>query len=227
MANTKISALTSATTPLAGTETLPIVQSNATVKVAVSNLTAGRAVSAASLTLTTTPLPVTSGGTGVTTSTGTGNTVLSAAPTLSGNVTLSTGNLVIGTAGKGIDFSADPAAAGMTSELLDDYEEGTWTPVPTSLTVVGTPTYGGQYTKIGNLVTIKLTASATTSLASTAGTTFFAGLPYFNTVSSCPFSNISTTANIGVGASYSVNINCPTFSSGANQTVVSTFSYFI
>jgi hypothetical protein len=45
MANTKISALTSSTTPLAGTEVLPIVQSSATVKVAVSNLTAGRAVS--------------------------------------------------------------------------------------------------------------------------------------------------------------------------------------
>lgn len=45
MANTKISALTSSTTPLAGTEVLPIVQSSATVKVAVSDLTAGRAVS--------------------------------------------------------------------------------------------------------------------------------------------------------------------------------------
>jgi len=50
MADKKISALTSATTPLAGTEVLPIVQSGATVKVAVSDLTAGRAVSASSLT---------------------------------------------------------------------------------------------------------------------------------------------------------------------------------
>jgi hypothetical protein len=67
MSNSKISALTSATTPLAGTETLPIVQSSATTKVTVANLTAGRAVSAASLALTTTPLPVTSGGTGIAT----------------------------------------------------------------------------------------------------------------------------------------------------------------
>jgi hypothetical protein len=52
MADKKISALTSATTPLAGTEVLPIVQSGATVKVAVSDLTAGRAVSASGLTLT-------------------------------------------------------------------------------------------------------------------------------------------------------------------------------
>ena len=52
MADKKISALTSATTPLAGTEVLPIVQSGSTVKVAVSDLTAGRAVSALSLTST-------------------------------------------------------------------------------------------------------------------------------------------------------------------------------
>jgi hypothetical protein len=64
MADLKISALTGASTPLAGTEVLPIVQSNATVKVSVANLTAGRAVSAASLALTTSPLPATSGGTG-------------------------------------------------------------------------------------------------------------------------------------------------------------------
>lgn len=54
MPNTKISALTSATTPLAGTETLPIVQSSTTKQVSVANLTAGRAVSFASCTWNTT-----------------------------------------------------------------------------------------------------------------------------------------------------------------------------
>lgn len=44
MADKKISQLTAATTPLAGTETLPIVQSGATVKVTVDNLTAGKTV---------------------------------------------------------------------------------------------------------------------------------------------------------------------------------------
>ena len=39
MSNSKISALTSATTPLAGTETLPIVQGGATVKATVANIT--------------------------------------------------------------------------------------------------------------------------------------------------------------------------------------------
>jgi hypothetical protein len=54
MADKKISALTGATTPLAGTEVLPIVQSGATVKVAVSDLTAGRAMAALGMTLTST-----------------------------------------------------------------------------------------------------------------------------------------------------------------------------
>ena len=61
MADKKISALTGATTPLAGTEVLPIVQSGSTVKVAVSDLTAGRAISATQLTLTTGSLIVANG----------------------------------------------------------------------------------------------------------------------------------------------------------------------
>jgi hypothetical protein len=64
MADVKISALPLASTPLTGTEILPIVQSATTDQVTVANLTAGRAVSASSLTLTTTPLAVGSGGTG-------------------------------------------------------------------------------------------------------------------------------------------------------------------
>ena len=78
----------------------------------------------------------------------------------SGNVNVKTGNLVIGTSGKGIDFSADGNAAGMTSEVLDDYETGTWTATlrgnsaepATLLTATGTQ---AVYTKIGNTVTIR------------------------------------------------------------------------
>lgn len=63
MADTKISALTAATTPLAGTEVLPIVQGGVTKQVSVADLTAGRAVSASSLTLTN-ALTAANGGTG-------------------------------------------------------------------------------------------------------------------------------------------------------------------
>jgi hypothetical protein len=54
MADLKISALTSATTPLAGTEVVPIVQSSTTKKVAVSDLTAGRAVTMSTASVGTT-----------------------------------------------------------------------------------------------------------------------------------------------------------------------------
>ena len=53
MADLKISQLPAATTPLAGTEVLPIVQSGTTVQVSVNNLTAGKAVSASTVTATT------------------------------------------------------------------------------------------------------------------------------------------------------------------------------
>jgi len=49
MADSKISALPASTTPLTGTEVLPIVQSSATKQVSVANLTAGRAIAATSI----------------------------------------------------------------------------------------------------------------------------------------------------------------------------------
>jgi hypothetical protein len=54
MADTKISALPASTTPLAGTEVLPIVQSSTTKQVSVANLTAGRSFDALGMTLTST-----------------------------------------------------------------------------------------------------------------------------------------------------------------------------
>ena len=66
MADSKISALPASTTPLAGTEVLPIVQSSATKQVTVANLTAGRAVSALSFASTTSAtFATTSGNVGV------------------------------------------------------------------------------------------------------------------------------------------------------------------
>jgi hypothetical protein len=53
MANVKISELAAASTALAGTEVLPIVQSSATVKVSVANLTAGRSVAASAFVAST------------------------------------------------------------------------------------------------------------------------------------------------------------------------------
>jgi len=69
MPDVKISALPASTTPLAGTEVLPIVQSSTTRQVSVANLTAGRAVSALSIATTTgATFATTSGNVGIGTS---------------------------------------------------------------------------------------------------------------------------------------------------------------
>lgn len=196
MADTKISALPSATTPLAGTEVLPIVQSGVTDQVSVSNLTAGRTVTVGRISATTsvgTPSSNAQYGYGATQGaviTGTGTTydvqlqnktnqnVLSI-PTGTRDANLAAGNLVIGTSGKGIDFSATSHAAGMTSELLNDYEEGTWTPVLTDLTnnaTMGATTYG-RYTKIGRQVFLQ-GAVEVSSLGSVSGNIYISGVPF-------------------------------------------------
>ena len=71
----------------------------------------------------------------------------------SGNLKVDDGNLVIGTAGKGIDFSATSDATGKTSELLHDYEEGTFTLTLTDTSGNNATSGGtGHYTKIGRWV---------------------------------------------------------------------------
>ena len=131
MPDAKISALPSATTPLAGTEVLPIVQSSTTRQVSVANLTAGRAVSVAGLT-STSNVTLSTNATylrGVTTGATTtrmfginaGNVVYIGSidtqtaggvifingtefmnVSTANNVTVSAGNLIIGTAGRGV-----------------------------------------------------------------------------------------------------------------------------
>jgi hypothetical protein len=97
-------------------------------------------------------------------------------PSVTGDLTMSTGNVVMSN-GKGIDFSATPGTG--TSELLADYEEGTWTPSVTSsvgtITTLGTVT--GKYTKIGNVVTL-FTRIDVTLNGTGAGQIQVAGLPY-------------------------------------------------
>jgi hypothetical protein len=124
MADLKISQLTGATTPLAGTEVVPLVQSGATKKVAVSDLTAGRAVSGTSFAATNGGYTATvaSGNVGYGATSGTTNYSFYIDATdgsyrlyssfggdrwsvdSSGNITVGQSNLVIGTSGKGISL---------------------------------------------------------------------------------------------------------------------------
>lgn len=96
-----------------------------------------------------------------------------------GNVTINNGNLVMGTSGTGIDFSSTGNGSGtMSSELLDDYEEGTWTPADGTAAGLTITINHASYTKIGRVVHVKayILIPITTS-----GTNIrISGLPYTN-----------------------------------------------
>jgi hypothetical protein len=183
MSNSKISALTSASTPLAGTEVLPIVQSSATTKVTIANITAGRSVSAA-------------------------------------DYVMSTGNLVPSTAAKGINFTANTPAAGMTSQLLNWYEEGSWTPTDASGAGLSLTITYAKYVRVGKSVTvnafINYPATASAAAATIGGLPFSVGSNNYPPVT---FANNSGTAlsgfanataktiSIGTAANYSASVS--------------------
>ena len=101
-----------------------------------------------------------------------------------GDLTISDGDLVIGTSGHGISFAAtaDGASNPYFSELLDDYEEGTFTPTwsGSSVTFAYSQQYG-WYTKIGDTVTfhIYLQGYAASIISGNSGNPLsVAGLPF-------------------------------------------------
>lgn len=114
----------------------------------------------------------------------------------------STGNLVVKNSGNGIDFSATAGTG--TSELLSDYEEGTWSPI--YQTTGGSFTYDiqtGTYTKIGNVVYCSFRISTATVTAGT-GNVLLAGLPFTQNSSS------NVRGSFGIGDSRSFLGDTPT-----------------
>ena len=94
-----------------------------------------------------------------------------------GNVEVKTGDLVIGTAGKGIDFSAYATSGNPSSNLLDDYEEGTWTPqffdASSGGVQAGVATATGIYVKVGSLVNLTCEINVNSLSGITMGNTVF------------------------------------------------------
>ena len=202
MANTKISALSSASTPLSGSEIVPVNQSGTTDSVTVANLTVGRDVNTARLTVGTGVDALTGNGTGQVILTGAGQTLQTPGkPTLyhknsvglgihsdyaidievnGGSSTIvayqvdPTGNIIQKVAGKGINFTANTPASGMTSQNLTWYEEGTWTPTYSGWTTNPT-TANAKYTRFGRLVTLHYIGNNGVSVA---GVSSIGGLPF-------------------------------------------------
>lgn len=217
MADTKITALTALTAADPANDVIPIVDvsdtsmaaSGTTKKISVNNiigaggvasfssstvsgtLTAGAATITGAATVGTT-LGVTGASTlasvGVTGAATVGTTLL-----VGTNATLTNGNVIIGTSGKGIDFSATANSAGtMTSELLADYEEGTFTPGVTfggaSVGMIGS--FSGKYTKVGRIVTVNGIINITTRGTST-GTALITGLPFTSSNTASEYTSVS------------------------------------
>ena len=99
-----------------------------------------------------------------------------------GDLSINDGNLVIGTSGKGINFDANTDdSSGISNSLLDDYEEGTWTPSLAGATSGTRPADSGHkstYTKVGNIVHVT-TSFGVGGLSGTAsGKCRIEGLPF-------------------------------------------------
>lgn len=249
MADKKISALTGATTPLAGSEVLPIVQGGSTVKVSVDNLTAGKEVPASKITISTgadalsmwikgraadnvsniffnNNADTAQYGYVFASPSEVGISSIGARPlSLGANGSTAfqvntAGNLYVVTAGKGIDFSANANAPGMTSEVLNWYEEGVFTPTFTGLTV-GNGTVFGFYRRIGKqvFVTFGFILGSTSAVGSLTG---LSGLPFTTgTVGGSRFFTVNGVAfKQGVGGfpAYSLLYSASTAGSGPAST---------
>lgn len=130
--------------------------------------------------------------------------------TTSGDVTVNTGNLVVGTAAKGIDFSANTGAAGETSSLLNWYEEGTWTPTLRfggATTGITYTTQTGTYTRIGRMVYARATIALSSNGSASGGATV-TGLPFnaaVTTAASIYQDGISYTGSLNVAVEGTVD----------------------
>ena len=110
---------------------------------------------------------------------------------INNDVTVSTGNLVIGTAGRGIDFSANSHVSGKTSELLDYYEEGTFTPsFPNGGGSVTATSVMGKYHRIGGVVHVQVAINNLQNHAN--ADMLIGGLPFTSSSTSTSVSNVLT-----------------------------------
>jgi len=115
------------------------------------------------------------------------------------STTIGVGAATPSASGAGITFPATQSASS-DANTLDDYEEGTWTPSQGSgLTVVGTFSSAGKYTKIGRIVNLSGTLTGSTSVAATSAALIAQNLP-FNAIQTPEQSGTSNNAASTAGA---------------------------
>jgi hypothetical protein len=109
-----------------------------------------------------------------------GNATLGSTVVLGTNASPIASNLVLA-AGNGIDFSAaSGSAAGSSSAVLDDYEEGAFTPQWYGVSTAGTVRNGnlGRYTKIGQTVHVEISFDGVAEPTGGSGNLIVSGLPF-------------------------------------------------
>ena len=143
----------------------------------------------------------------------------------SGNMTINSGNLVIGTSGKGIDFGSVAGGTGTPATdagLLNDFERGSFTPSFTSTGTAPTLTYlaqVGTYTKVGNLVTCHGRVRVNAVTGAGTGSLRIAGLPF----ATQNVSNLGSGGAVCLAAFFGTSSSgCPTHISGGNNATVMT-----
>jgi cytoskeletal protein CcmA (bactofilin family) len=127
-----------------------------------------------------------------------------------GDLSINDGNLVIGTSGHGIDFSATSDGSGSSiTELLSDYEQGSWTPtvIASSGGTASLGTSQGAYTKIGRLVNVTgvcvLNGAGSTA---SSGTVQISSLP-FTVSNNLSGTGVEASGNIGYYDNFATAVN--------------------
>jgi hypothetical protein len=117
------------------------------------------------------------------------------------NTTFSTGNIVQGTAAKGINFTANTPAAGMTTQLLGWYEEGDWTPSDDSGASLTITVTSAKYVRLGRTVFVQayIAYPVTASVANAK----LKGLPF--TVATNIYAPFTSTSGCGTVISVQAN----------------------
>jgi len=147
-----------------------------------------------------------------------GGTIFAAFKGSAKDLQLTSGNLVIGTAGKGIDFSAQQATqlanASAAVEILSHYEQGTFTPVFINGGGVGIAAYAvqvGTYTRIGAMVHAQGRVVANGLGDFTSGSVLLQGLPYDQVAATNGFTTVSIakTEGLNITAGFSVTGSLP------------------
>jgi hypothetical protein len=128
---------------------------------------------------------------------------LSGISTISASGSVSINQNLVFASGKGIDFSATANSSGtMTSELLADYEEGSWTPANSVTTLTNGAT--ATYTKVGRFVYVNfdftLATNASGSAIGITGLPFTAGSQCFGVIMSDNFNILNAFPFVASGS---------------------------